>query len=812
MRLDPLQTHSWHPRGPTTSKAIVVIALSCVGDGAGLFQPAHRLTPRVLLSRVKAVSAARRVLLRLTDDPQDGTIEDNVINIREVSPLHEVVGANGRIGNYLLRKLPYAMAVPRGVAPGSLSSSDTVPTSKPTSTSERQQHQPLIWAATPSSAWHEIYEATLPEQRSELIFCGNGLPTHDGNTDSCWWHNVSFVVPHFGILQVGGDLVTSTQSPPTYLYCHKDAEYCRSLADLLKNKLGVNSVEILQSPEHFQFVALRKLLWASCLWLLCHSADTDEPFTVAQVHDKRADELRELVSELWPVVHDIVGATNVTTTATISYDNLEATIDYLKNYSYSMPNAIPSLFLAKSELADRNGILLKHTNRPQKLHRQYLVQVLGIETVAQLDKNLREDQKLTKPPLQQIYLPAPKLTVAVEQESSSKVDEPPKSVVVVGAGILGCTVALALVEQCSSLNVTLVDVDTSIHGTTQTTEASWAWLNANQKRPFHYQWLNQLGLRTWRTDPSLKDLPMWKGSLVSSKDPLEQTLAGYSMEGPLPAKRILELEPFANFTSNDSNVYFFPDEGCVDPIRTIRYLRNILNKRGVAFVNGSCEKLVRDQDAGVVSGIEVTTSNGQQTLLSCDKVIAATGLATANKLFGGIPLKNQEPGNMLFAVPNSISTSTRMPFMLDRILVDAVRKIHVLQRKDGNYAIGGGVLELGGKRKGLDDSVGVRKGPEADSHPEDIAVVEQMMMQRAAQLVPVPIDKSNLSHSVQAVRPIPEDGLPVVGASKNGIYTLVTHSGFTLAPILGHLVAAEVIGNVRFQLLAPYRPNRFFVE
>jgi glycine/D-amino acid oxidase-like deaminating enzyme len=41
------------------------------------------------------------------------------------------------------------------------------------------------------------------------------------------------------------------------------------------------------------------------------------------------------------------------------------------------------------------------------------------------------------------------------------------------------------------------------------------------------------------------------------------------------------------------------------------------------------------------------------------------------------------------------------------------------------------------------------------------------------------------------------------------IHVAVTHSGVTLAPIVGRLTAEEVLRGSRSEMFAPYRPERF---
>ena len=68
-----------------------------------------------------------------------------------------------------------------------------------------------------------------------------------------------------------------------------------------------------------------------------------------------------------------------------------------------------------------------------------------------------------------------------------------------------------------------------------------------------------------------------------------------------------------------------------------------------------------------------------------------------------------------------------------------------------------------------------------------------------------------LDHVTLGFRPMPMDGLPVVGRVPGapGFYTVVTHSGVTLAPILGQYVRAELLRGEDEPMLAPYRPGRF---
>ena len=61
------------------------------------------------------------------------------------------------------------------------------------------------------------------------------------------------------------------------------------------------------------------------------------------------------------------------------------------------------------------------------------------------------------------------------------------------------------------------------------------------------------------------------------------------------------------------------------------------------------------------------------------------------------------------------------------------------------------------------------------------------------------------------VRPVPLDGFPVIGAVPGvmGVFAAIMHSGVTLGPLVGQLLAAEILQGANCALLQPFRPKRF---
>jgi glycine/D-amino acid oxidase-like deaminating enzyme len=79
----------------------------------------------------------------------------------------------------------------------------------------------------------------------------------------------------------------------------------------------------------------------------------------------------------------------------------------------------------------------------------------------------------------------------------------------------------------------------------------------------------------------------------------------------------------------------------------------------------------------------------------------------------------------------------------------------------------------------------------------------------ASPLFPV-VGRAGVESVRLGVRPMPVDGHPIVGFDPEiaGLYHILTHSGITLAAILGLLVTEELAGG-EVPELEPYRPGRF---
>jgi len=224
-----------------------------------------------------------------------------------------------------------------------------------------------------------------------LVFVTNGIPSDflrrplsSDNNDDCKAYEYEYSgldeneittsVPHFGVLKVGQDPISNDSSPPTIIH----GKHSECLAFILA-KHGV-STQIVSSLQQVDAVAIRKLLWVSIMWLLCHDHDGhhEGPITVKTVHQTKRLHVRKLVMELIPAANLLLKRYHPRERDNGNIGSVDEVVDYLEAYSYSMPNAIPNKLLAMDEFAQRNGFLLSTLESvSQPLHRDLVKRVVG---------------------------------------------------------------------------------------------------------------------------------------------------------------------------------------------------------------------------------------------------------------------------------------------------------------------------------------------------------------------------------------------------------------------------------------------------
>lgn len=352
-----------------------------------------------------------------------------------------------------------------------------------------------------------------------------------------------------------------------------------------------------------------------------------------------------------------------------------------------------------------------------------------------------------------------------------------KHIIVVGAGIIGASIAWHLTE--AGARVTILDAREAGGVATRN---SFAWINASWGNSQEYFRLRIRAMAEWkRLAEAVPEVPLrWSGGLLWDLPPAK--LEAYALEHGgwgYGIRRIdragaQRIEP--NLGDPPDFALHVAEEGTVEPSLTAKVLIADAVRRGArSMPNAFVTALVEER--GSIRG--VTTDAGT---VSGDEVVLAAGVATPSLAATvGIDLPmTAPPGLLVHSRPHS------------RILNGLMMapRLHMRQTEEGRIVAGS---DFGGGDPG-DDPEGAAQ--------ELFAAIKAML--RGA-------DDLRLDFHTVGYRPTPADGFPIIGrpARISGLTIAVMHSGITLAPAVGRFVADELIAGRRDALLASYGPERF---
>lgn len=371
-------------------------------------------------------------------------------------------------------------------------------------------------------------------------------------------------------------------------------------------------------------------------------------------------------------------------------------------------------------------------------------------------------------------------------------------VAVIGAGVIGAAIAFRLSEK--GLAVVLLDRAEPGSGATA---ASYAWINANEKLPRPYYELNRAAMEeyrrlAWRLAPAY-----WyhaDGNLIWYRDAedasalaarVERLRAwGYAAEMLAANVVLADLEPGLAGGSADVGTPFawFPDEAWVEAVAmTGRLVEATRNAGGRVLTGPEREVVAIALDGGRVSAVHL---HGGQAIPVSAVVNAAGVNAPRIAAMAGrsLPLA-PSPGLVVRADMPDGSDPPRRPIETD----------HFAVRPDGAGRV---LLALdAGEAEELTDT------PPGPLSLDDPLVTR--IMTWGGELVPALMAAAPVEALV-ALRPIPADGYPSVGAlpAIPGYFEAVTHSGVTLAPLVARAITDAVLGQPPNPLLADFRPER----
>lgn len=361
-------------------------------------------------------------------------------------------------------------------------------------------------------------------------------------------------------------------------------------------------------------------------------------------------------------------------------------------------------------------------------------------------------------------------------------------VIVAGAGMLGASVAYHLTR--AGLRVAVMEAGTTAGGATGN---SFAWLNAVSKEPEAYHRLNAAGMAEYdRLTGEITVIQTHGGGCLEwaaapeDQQRLEAKVErlrqrGYAVRW-LTHEEFASLEPRLCPDPAVERFAYYERDAWVDAPSVARAMLDAVCQQGGEVHETRPVTALATSGAG---SLRVDSPAGPMTAAT---VVLCAGIATttlARELGAAIPVE-RKPGLLAVTAP-----------VPEGILEHVV------------YAPGFHVRPdiAGGLRIGADD---VDALVDEDTAPEPPPAGAGVLLRRASALLPE-AGELRLARAHIGIRPVPADGLTAAGRLPgwDNVYVAVTHSGITLGPLLGRLLADEIVSGHRSELLASFRPERF---
>ena len=365
---------------------------------------------------------------------------------------------------------------------------------------------------------------------------------------------------------------------------------------------------------------------------------------------------------------------------------------------------------------------------------------------------------------------------------TTRADHP--RVMVVGAGIVGSAIAMHLAER--GLDPVVVD---PARPERTTSARSFASLSAFGADPVGYYelacagmagwsgWARRLGEIGFRRGGQLR----WASDPEEGRELAEQTerarSQGYPVM-PVDQAEVRGLLPGAE-PGPVAAACYAPRDGQVEPALVVAACRAATAAAGGRLLLGEPARVRLDE-----GGIRVEV--GERALRPATAVLAAGAESVTVARAVGLDIPT-------VASPGLLVETEPLPAFTDMVVYlpgGPGPRVHLRQRADGSVLLG----ERSQETVARDLS---------QRHA-------RAMLGQAARFLPV-LGGARITRTLLAWRSMPADRLPIVGQvpGLDGLYLAVTHSGVTLAPVLGRLVADEIATGEPAWLLAPFRPGRF---
>lgn len=368
-------------------------------------------------------------------------------------------------------------------------------------------------------------------------------------------------------------------------------------------------------------------------------------------------------------------------------------------------------------------------------------------------------------------------------------------IAVIGAGVLGLSVARMLALR--GAQVTLFEKGAPGAGTSQ---ISFAWVNANGKSPESYHHLNAAGIEAHKrlqqlsgaAAPWLLETGTWEWAAdTATRAQLETRLAklttlGYPWQ-TVTRQALLAHFPELRLDSRIQQGWFFPSECLLYPSLLIGWLLTQVRQLGGKIITQTEVVTLSEQPERVT----LELSNGERWL--GDRVILATGRWSAELLTQlGLTLAMTDANRPDKVACSFLAHTEPLPIQINSNIISPELNV----RPDG-----GGRLML--QALDLDEYADPARPVSTEG------AIGQAFLRRLRRMF-VHSEGARIAKIEVGQRSRPADGLPAIGYvnDRQRVYLMASHSGMTLAPLLGELVAEEVITGERPEMLANFAPQR----
>lgn len=339
-----------------------------------------------------------------------------------------------------------------------------------------------------------------------------------------------------------------------------------------------------------------------------------------------------------------------------------------------------------------------------------------------------------------------------------------RHILIVGAGIIGATIAYHLARR--GVKVTVIDQH---HPASGATGSSFGWIHSTVSDDAPDVLLRRTSVADWhRLEKEVPELWLhWAGALSYDSD----SLAAQAHEKMLEQSVISQLEPAMN--NPPPQAYYAKQDGAVDPIDAAHALLDTACRLGAVLKTQTpVTGLVREGNA--ITGVDTLqgTFNADCVVLAC-----GTGISPLLNAIGiSLPIKASPAILLRYSTPDHVINTL---ISGDDIEVRHARNGDILAAED--YPAVGGADEM------ASDTLA--------------AIAKRLKGTGSARL---------LSQSV-GQRPVPEDKCPVMGfiGEVTGLYVAVMHPAVTCAATVGRWVSEELIDGKNREIPERYRPTRF---